>query len=80
MTGGGVSTVITDLGVLEPSAETCELTLTHVHPGVEVGQVVEATGWPLRVAERVDVSAAPSQLELEALRALKTVDEVAAEA
>ena len=73
--GRGVTAVITDLGVLEPSPESCELTLTHVHPGVEVDQVVAATGWALRVADGVDVSAAPSEQELRALRALKTVDE-----
>jgi glutaconate CoA-transferase, subunit B len=75
--GRGVTAVITDLGVLEPDAGSCELTLTHVHPGVDVDQAIAATGWPLRVADRVDVSEAPSQRELAALRALKTVDEVA---
>ena len=33
LTGGGVSAVITDLGELEPDPESCELTLTRVHPG-----------------------------------------------
>src|SRR5436190_1974867 len=74
--GRGVTAVITDLRVLEPSPESRELTLTHVHPGVEADQVVAATGWGLRVADKVDVSAAPSEQELRALRALKTVDEV----
>ena len=30
-----------------------ELTLTHVHAGIEPSQAVEATGWELRVAEGV---------------------------
>ena len=51
--GRGVSAVITDLGVLEPDPDTCELTLTQVHPGVEAGAVVAATGWPLRVADEL---------------------------
>ena len=60
LTGRGVTAVITDLGVLEPDPATCELTLTALHPGVTVDRVREATGWPLRVAERVEVGAAPS--------------------
>ena len=36
LTGGGVSAVITDLGELEPDPESCELTLTRIHPGVTV--------------------------------------------
>ena len=73
--GRGVSAVITDLGVLEPDPDTCELTLTQVHPGVEPEAVVAATGWPLRVAEELATSPAPSNEELVALRALRTVDE-----
>ena len=74
MTGKGVTAVITDLCVLEPDPATCELTLTSLHPGVTAEQVREATGWPLRVAERVAVGAPPTPEELEALRALKTFD------
>ena len=73
--GGGVTAVITDLGELEPDPETFELTLARIHPGVTVEQAVAATGWPLRVREDVEVSAAPDERELEALRALHTADE-----
>jgi glutaconate CoA-transferase subunit B len=74
LTGRGVTAVITDLAVLEPDPATCELTLTAVHPGVTVERVREATGWPLRVADRVEVGAPPSASELSALRSLKTLD------
>src|SRR5687768_10469465 len=47
--GAGVTIVVTDLGVLEPDAETAELTLTRVHPGVTVEEARAATGWELRV-------------------------------
>ena len=77
-TGGGVSAVITDMGELEPDPSTCELTLTRVHPGVEADQVVEATGWPLRVAAAVDINPPPTDQELEALRGLRTVEEAQA--
>ena len=62
--------VVTDLGVLEPD-ESGELTLTELHPDVGVEQAREATGWPLRVAESLRSSRAPTSAELEALRALK---------
>jgi glutaconate CoA-transferase, subunit B len=68
--GRGPSAVITDLGVLEPDPETRELVLTQVHPEVEVGQVLEATGWDLRVAEPLRVTEPPSAVELGALRDL----------
>jgi glutaconate CoA-transferase subunit B len=68
--GRGVTVVVTDVGLLEPDPETCELVLTHVHPGVEPEAAVAATGWPLRVADSLDVTEPPTAAELEALRAL----------
>lgn len=70
--GAGVTAVVTDLGVLEPDPETCELTLTHVHPGVEAETVRAATGWELRIADSLRVSEPPTARELEVLRSLKT--------
>jgi glutaconate CoA-transferase subunit B len=68
--GRGPTAVITDLGVLEPDPETCELVLTQVHEGVCAEQVRERTGWDLRVAERPRVTEPPSGEELGALREL----------
>ncbi len=68
--GRGPTAVITDLGVLEPDPESDELTLTQIHDGVEVDQVREATGWPLQVAERLQVTIPPTDRELSALREL----------
>jgi glutaconate CoA-transferase, subunit B len=73
--GRGVTAVITDLGELEPDPETCELTLARVHPGVTAEQAVAATGWPLAVRDGLEESVAPSERELEALRALHTAEE-----
>ena len=70
--GGRVSVVVTDLGLLEPRGEERELTLTHVHPGVEVDEARAATGWPLRVAEDLRETLPPIERELEALRVLET--------
>ena len=69
--GRGPSLVITDLGVLEPDPETCELTLTRLHPGIEVEQARAATGWDLAVADNVERTDPPTGAELEALRALE---------
>jgi len=68
--GRGPTAVVTDLGVLEPDPETCELRLTQIHPGVEVDQVREATGWDLAVAAEVRHTAPPTDEELSALREL----------
>ena len=74
--GDRVSTVVTDLGVLEPDPATRELTLTRVHPGVDVEQARDATGWALRVADAVRQTDPPTDAELRALRSLKTKGEV----
>jgi len=69
--GSGPRRVITDLGVLEPDPETCELTLTALHPGVEVEQARQATGWPLRIADEFATTEAPTDDELAVLRDLQ---------
>jgi glutaconate CoA-transferase subunit B len=68
--GSGPTSVITDLGVLEPDPDTKELTLTHVHEGISVDQAREATGWDLRVAGVVETTEPPTAEELGALREL----------
>jgi glutaconate CoA-transferase, subunit B len=68
--GDRVRVVVTDLGVLEPDGG--ELTLTHVHPGVEPDEVQAATGWDLRIADDLAVTEPPSEEELRALRSLRT--------
>jgi glutaconate CoA-transferase, subunit B len=70
--GHGPSAVITDLAVLAPEADSRELLVTHLHPGVERAAVEQATGWPLRFAARVTVSEPPSATELGTLRELNT--------
>jgi glutaconate CoA-transferase subunit B len=70
LTGAGPQRVITDLGVLEPDPESCELVLTAVYPGVSAGEVREQTGWDLRVAAGLGEIAPPSPGELAVLRDL----------
>ena len=66
--GGGPTRVITDLGLLAPDPETCELVLTHVHPGVTVEQARAATGWQLRVSDTLETTPAPTAEELATVR------------
>jgi glutaconate CoA-transferase subunit B len=73
--GAGVTAVVTDLGVLEPDANSCELTLVTLHPGVSAEDAREATGWELRVADGVETGDPPTDEELEVLRSLKTIEE-----
>jgi glutaconate CoA-transferase subunit B len=68
--GGGPSRVVTDLGILEPDAETCELVLTHLHPRVTVEQVRAATGWELRSSPSLERTQPPTEEEIAVLRSL----------
>ncbi len=69
--GAGPQLVITDLGVLEPDAATCELVMTSLHPGVTVEQCRDATGWDLRFRDGLSATATPEADELATLRALQ---------
>jgi glutaconate CoA-transferase subunit B len=73
--GGGVSAVVTDIGILEPDPQSCELVLTHTHPGKSVDDARTATGWALRVSDAVRATEAPTEVELAALRSLRYADE-----
>ena len=77
-TGAGPTVVITDLGILRPSPEDRELELVAIHPGVEVEQVREATGWPLRVREPLETTAPASERELATLREMRAAARTAA--
>ena len=68
--GRGPTAVVTDLGVLEPDEDSAELTLTALHPGVDVQQVQEATGWELKVTPEPATTPPPTDEELSALREL----------
>ena len=68
--GDRVSTVVTDIGVLEPDPDGRELTLAALHPGATVEQAREATGWRLRSSEQLRETSPPTADELAALRRL----------
>jgi len=70
--GGGPRAVITDFGVLRPRPATQELELAALYPGISVDAARAATGWPLGVAEHLEILPAPPRADLEALRDLES--------
>ncbi len=65
--GGGPQAVVTDLGILSPD-ENGELVLTALHPGATTEEASANTGWPLKVAERLERTEPPTAEELRILR------------
>jgi glutaconate CoA-transferase subunit B len=65
---GGPSTVITTLGVLRFDAQTGEMMLSSIHPHIDVDQVLQNTGWQLKVSDNLDRTPAPTQKELKMIR------------
>ena len=70
MPGAGPRVMISDLGIFRPDPETFEMTLTSLHPGVNVADVRDATGWDLRVSGELVETLEPTDEELELLRRL----------
>ncbi len=63
---------MTDLCVLEPDPETCELVVTTLHPGVSQDTARAACGWrQLRFSAALATTVAPSEQELQVLRDLQ---------
>src|SRR6266567_1990335 len=75
--GAGPQVVITDLGVFKPAAGLQELTLVARYENVSVDRIRAATGWPLAVADTVEVVAAPTVDELRVLRDLHKRTQIA---
>jgi glutaconate CoA-transferase subunit B len=71
VTTKGPTRVITDLCVMEPDAETKELTVVAIHPGVTREQIAAGTGWAIEFADRVAETERPGERELAVLRDLQ---------
>jgi glutaconate CoA-transferase subunit B len=71
ITTKGPTLLITDLAVWKPDPTTKEFTVVSLHPGVTREQVQETCGWPVKYAETLEETAAPTELELTTLRDLK---------
>ena len=66
--GQRVAKVITDKGVLVRDAESGELLLAALYPGIEPADVQGAVGWKLRSHSRVERLEPPTGVELQLLR------------
>ena len=64
---GGPSAVITTKAVLR-FGDDGEAYLASVHPGIEVEDVVNNTGWKLRVSEAMTITPVPTDSELQSIR------------
>ncbi|HJU62554.1 MAG TPA: CoA-transferase [Candidatus Binatia bacterium] len=66
--GSGPELVITDKAILNFSNPEREMQLSELYPGVAVSDVQAEVGWPLRVAETLGETAAPTAEELRLIR------------
>jgi glutaconate CoA-transferase subunit B len=66
--GGGPELVITDKAILNFSSPQREMQLSELYPGVAVSDVQAEVGWPLRLAETIKETAAPTTEELHLIR------------
>lgn len=69
--GKGPVAVITDLCVLRPNAETRELEVATIHPGVDRETITRNTAWEIRFGENCALTESPTAHELQVLRDLK---------
>lgn len=67
----GPTLLVTDLCTMRPAADTHEMIVASIHPGVSRQQIVDNTGWDVRFADQVEETAPPSESELDALRELQ---------
>jgi glutaconate CoA-transferase subunit B len=67
----GPTLLITDLAIWKPDPETKEFTVVSLHPGATREMVQETCGWAVKFSPELEVTPAPSKLELATLRDLK---------
>jgi glutaconate CoA-transferase, subunit B len=60
--------IITDLAVLGFEGESKRMQVESIHPGIEIRQIKEATGFELIMPDYVQPTAPPSEAELKILR------------
>ena len=71
ITTKGPTLLITDLAIWKPDPVTREFTVVSLHKGVTREQVQETCGWPVKFADTLEETPAPTELELTTLRDLK---------
>jgi glutaconate CoA-transferase, subunit B len=68
MPGAGPTKVVTDKAILVSDPATGELILASLYPGVEIAEVMDRVGWPLRSQRRMVPADPPTEHELHLLR------------
>ncbi len=66
--GAGPQAVITDRALFNFDEHTHEMTLSAIAPGETVDSIQADVGWPLRIADQVEIMPQPSQRELAMIR------------
>jgi glutaconate CoA-transferase subunit B len=67
--GAGPELVITDKAILNFANPQREMQLSALYSGITAADVQAEVGWPLRLADTIDESAAPTTEELQLIRA-----------
>ncbi|MBT8491186.1 MAG: CoA synthetase, partial [Deltaproteobacteria bacterium] len=70
--GGGPTAIITNLGILRPDPETKEFYLDAYMSFSSVEEILENTGWDLKVSPDVKMIPEPTEEELKNLREVDT--------
>jgi glutaconate CoA-transferase subunit B len=73
----GSTLLIKNLATWRSDLVTREFTVMSLHPGVTREKVQETCAWKVKFAEDLDVTPAPSELELKTLRDLKAITDAA---
>lgn len=66
--GGGPCAVVTTKGVMRFDPLTREAVLHEVYPGTTVEDILQNTGWDLKLATKIEKTDPPSQSELKIIR------------
>jgi glutaconate CoA-transferase subunit B len=66
--GGGPCAVITTKGILRFDSDTKEMILDSIHPGVTMEEILENTGWNLKLASKIEKTEPPTRSELRIIR------------
>lgn len=67
---GGPAALITDRAILRPHGPDNELHLASVHPGHDIDEIRDNTGWDLKTVPDPQQTPAPTKQEMEALHAI----------
>ena len=65
--GAGPAVIITDRAILRPYGPNNEFHLASVHPGHTAEEVIQNTGWDLRLMPEIEETTLPTQAEMDAL-------------